>query len=398
MSVMSSKRRLVALSGNLFKDSECTQGLKKACCDNAVPDSRTDQSSYAPAEASSKGGVRCRPSQIPATRSTFRAELVAYKGKRIDRDEPWKTPLLYPKTGNRRATIEYKDLCRLDEGELLNDNLIGFFLRYLEHYLEQTKPELAERVFFYNSYFFEQLMKDLEGKKGIKYENVQKWSKNIDIFRSDFVVVPVIESHHWYLVIIYNLSKFSTLAGSGEEIATEVLSLMNPSLPPTEKQEEVQETQDQPTGKPKKSLSQLSLLLPQVTTPRNSVLDRQKARRSRREHNSSTPIIMTFDSLGVARPKACAALRQYLVKEAENKKGWNIDGSLIPGITATGIPTQPNSTDCGLYLCAYLECFILNPVDFVTRSSTGDKCKHRYANNGKWKAPEQHARADHTTS
>jgi sentrin-specific protease 7 len=76
---------------------------------------------------------------------------------------------------------------------------------------------------------------------------------------------------------------------------------------------------------------------------------------------------MTFDSLGLARPKACTALREYLVEEAKNKKGWNIDKSLIQVVTATGIPTQLNSSDCGLYICAYLECFTLNLADFVRR-------------------------------
>jgi sentrin-specific protease 7 len=158
--------------------------------------------------------------------------------------EPWETPLLYPKTGKRRATVEYNDLWRLDEGKLLNDNLIGFFMRYLEHYLEQSNSELAKRVCFYNSYFFERLTQDPTDKRGIDYKSVQNWTRKIDIFRSDFVVI---ESHHWYLVIIYNLSEINTMAGGDEAIATEVSSLMKPRLSLTEKGEEARESQDRPT-------------------------------------------------------------------------------------------------------------------------------------------------------
>jgi Ulp1 protease family, C-terminal catalytic domain len=34
-------------------------------------------------------------------------------------------------------------------------------------------------------------------------------------------------------------------------------------------------------------------------------------------------------------------------------------------MTAKGIPNQPNFSDCGLYLCAYMEKFILDPAGFV---------------------------------
>ena len=352
---------------------------------------------------SSKGKARSPSRRIAATRSTSRAEAIIHKAEDVARmkysaihglGEVWKSPLIYPRNGKRRMTVEYDDLYRLDEDEFLNDNLIGFYLRYLENHLEQTNPELARRVYFYNSYFFERLMQNSKGKKGIDYESVQKWTRNIDIFDHDFVVLPVNESYHWYVVIICNLAKVSTLVDDdGERLSTEVLPALTLGLPSSQREDETlegamaAETQDLPTEKTMKSLSHLSLsdvdqqvdeLAPaskafsifspaRVPTPRKSGSGRRKVRHSLPKHNPAAPIIMTLDSLGVARSSTCIALRQYIVEEAKNKKGWDLNGSLIKGMTATGIPTQSNFSDCGLYLCAYLEKFILDPASFVRK-------------------------------
>lgn len=310
-----------------------------------------------------------------------------------DLEVRWKGPLIYPKTGKRRMTVEYEDLFRLKEDEFLNDNLIGFFLRYLEHHLEQTNPQLAKRVYFYNSYFFERLMQTSRGKKDINYESVQKWTRNVDIFNYDFIVMPVNESFHWYVVIICNLSKLDSKASNqggnleADMALSEGFTVVKEVV--KEDQEVMDGARDQPTEKTTESMSNLSLsdhdkqldeLAPTVTmsspapssglglTPRKTGPGRRKGvSRYLRKYDISGPVIITFDSLGSARSSTCTALRQYIIEEAKDKKGWSINGSLIKGMTAKGIPTQPNYSDCGLYLCAYLEKFIVDPAGFVGR-------------------------------
>jgi sentrin-specific protease 7 len=171
--------------------------------------------------------LRSASGRIPTTRSSVKAEMSTREEEDVPPrkkysevhgfGDPWKNPLVYPKAGKGRMAVEYTDLFRLDEDEFLNDNLIGFFLRYLEHHLEQTRPELAKKVYFYNSYFFERLMQTSKGKKGINYDSVQKWTRNIDIFSHDFIVMPVNESFHWYVVIICNLPKLNPSAKDDEK-------------------------------------------------------------------------------------------------------------------------------------------------------------------------------------
>ncbi len=354
-------------------------------------------------QLSNTSRLRSSSSKTPSTRSHLEARMSS-KDAEAPREkfsavyslgEPWKTPLTYPKMGRRQMAVEFMDLFRLDEDEFLNDNLIGFYLRYLEHHLEQTNPELAQKVYFYNSYFYERLMQTSKGQKGINYESVQKWTRNIDIFERDFVVVPVNESYHWYVVIICNLSKLSSIANNkGDEVQEDTAAPGAVDIPLEEREDEartdrgVKESHDHPTEKTTESLSHLSLsdvdkqidelapsseavspyLLPQPeSVSKKSGRGRRKGRHSLPKYNVSAPVIMTFDSLGTPRSSTCTALRQYIVEEARNKKGWDVDGGHIKGMTAKGIPTQPNFSDCGLYLCAYLEKFVLNPAGFVRK-------------------------------
>ena len=119
--------------------------------------------------------------------------------------DPWKKALTYPNVGKKKTTVEWSDLERLDEGEFLNDNLIGFYLRYLEQRLEEERPELAKRVYFFNTFFFATLTNAHKGRKRFNYEGVQKWTRSVDLFTYDYIIVPINEQAHWYLAIICNL-------------------------------------------------------------------------------------------------------------------------------------------------------------------------------------------------
>lgn len=119
---------------------------------------------------------------------------------------PWKKPLLYPKNGKKKTIVDFPDLERLDEGQFLNDNLIGFYLRFLENQLEEKRPDLAKKVYFFNTFFFASLTNTQERQKLINYEAVQKWTRSVDIFTYDYIVVPINESAHWYVAIICNSS------------------------------------------------------------------------------------------------------------------------------------------------------------------------------------------------
>ncbi|KAL8905095.1 MAG: hypothetical protein Q9171_006814 [Xanthocarpia ochracea] len=125
--------------------------------------------------------------------------------------KPWPKPLVYPNEGKKRTTVDFSDLERLDEGEFLNDSLIAFYLRYIERQAEQTDPTMARKVYMFNTFFYASLTKP--GQRGINYEAVKKWTRGVDLFTYDFVIVPVNESAHWYVAIICNLPALNRKVG-----------------------------------------------------------------------------------------------------------------------------------------------------------------------------------------
>lgn len=223
---------------------------------NAIDQSR------APIEGQPQRPSCAAPVSRPSRKTDKHLEMARETMPRLKHSEAhglgdrWKVPLIYPRTGKRRETVQYEDLFRLDEDEFLNDNLIGFFLRYLEHHLEQTKPGLASKVYFYNSYFFERLVRTSKKRNGINYESVQKWTRNIDIFSRDYVVVPVNESLHWYVAIICNLPRLIAVESDEEDdLAVSTASIKAAGLLSGQEKScrtnlAMQQAQEQPTEKP----------------------------------------------------------------------------------------------------------------------------------------------------
>lgn len=120
--------------------------------------------------------------------------------KHPDWAKDWRIPLSYS-----RNTVDKDDVARLDEGQFLNDNLIGFYLRYLHDQLEKGNPAIAKRVYFHNSFFYEKLRQP--NSRQINYDGVKKWTAKIDLLSYDYIVVPVNEHAHWWVAIICNAPK-----------------------------------------------------------------------------------------------------------------------------------------------------------------------------------------------
>lgn len=275
----------------------------------------------------------------------------------------WNKDLVYPYPGRRAATVPFEDLKRLDSDEFLNDTLILFFMRYLETHIEKENPELYKRMYFFNTYFFEALTKTPTGKKGFNYDAVSRWTKNINLFSRDFVVVPVNENLHWYLAIICNLPAFvADDDGSGW---TEMGSLAD-----RQSEESPQDT-DFPTAETQKSLADLSISdgekKDQSPTKKKGGGRRKIVRRSLPKYDVTKPVIITLDSLGYARSSTCSHLRNYVMLEGKDKRNLDIDPAELRGMTAKEIPIQSNFSDCGLFVCAYLEQFIADPYNFIRR-------------------------------
>ena len=342
----------------------------------------------------------------------------------------WKKSLTYPKTGKKRATVDFADLERLDEGEMLNDSLVAFQMRYLEHSLEQTRPEIAKRIYFFSTFFYERLTDLPRGQKEINYAAVQKWTRNVDLFGYDYVVVPVNQNFHWYLAIICNLPAIDREFPTEEDASSSTDKEAGTSSPLTSR--EFDKAGDRQLGDEKaaseeavekgarQSFAEMDLAKDEDVEPKDEeMLDdqtgfsnladdgnadapqmiegqqdkesgdpdtvtaiasnspgptrKQKKRKSMppvTRVDPESPLIITLDSLGGAHGNTIKHLKQYLMKECQTRRGGtSFDPTSIKGINAKEIPQQNNFADCGIFMLGYLEMFMNgDPRDFITKT------------------------------
>ncbi|OAA67025.1 ulp1 protease family protein [Niveomyces insectorum RCEF 264] len=117
----------------------------------------------------------------------------------------WRIPLTYSRT-----TVDKDDVARLDEGQFLNDNIINFYLQFLQDTLKKSDSPLAKRVYFHNTFFYEKL-KPSKGST-ISFDGVKRWTAKVDLFSYDYIVVPVNEHAHWWVAIICNVPRILATA------------------------------------------------------------------------------------------------------------------------------------------------------------------------------------------
>lgn len=341
----------------------------------------------------------------------------------------WKKPLVYPKFGKKKEEVSVDDRDRLRENEFLNDNLIAFYTRFLQDHLERTNPAAAKRVYFFNSYFFATLTN--KGLREINYDGVEKWTSKVNLFSYDYIVVPINQNAHWYVAIICNLPSLAlgparildgsalvsdkeSPRGPAKEVH-EILESPEPEAAPVsarlseeesakkqepastsppseearqsfasmtllEKENTLAETEHQKRPSPKKevgpdheeapaSLAAMLAAGQANSTPKQLSKGKSGKKRGGVKLDPEQTAIITFDSLDANRSPTVRLLREYICKEAKNKLNVEIKNpsSMIKGMRAQNIPLQPNYSDCGLYLLAYLENFVRSPDEFVVK-------------------------------
>ncbi|KAG6015919.1 hypothetical protein E4U43_004581 [Claviceps pusilla] len=290
----------------------------------------------------------------------------------------WHKSLVFPATGKNRATVDDGDIPRLDEGEFLNDNLISFYIRYLQFKLESERPELLNKVYFFSTFFFEKL-RSTKGK--INYDGVKAWTAKVDLLSYDYIVVPVNEYAHWYLALICNVpNAVNGIPGEGSDEANpERAGESSPRIAAIERDMSDVTIRDGDTKQKSASVeivpslpsspktmqnsSPSSKATPKTTAPPGS---QTSAVAAQRHDDPRAPKVVTLDSLANAHPTTCKVLREYLIAEAKDKRG--VDLVKIPnGITAKKIPEQDNFCDCGVFVLGYMEEFLRDPDETVRK-------------------------------
>ncbi|OAA39992.1 Ulp1 protease family protein [Metarhizium rileyi] len=315
-------------------------------------------------------------SLAPTTRRTRRTSPVyvarepsldhQWTAQNPDWRKRWHTSLVFPHAGKNRATVDDDDIPRLDEGEFLNDNLISFYVRYLQFKLESDRPDLLNKAYIFNTFFFEKL-RSIRGK--VNYEGVKAWTAKFDLLSYDYIVVPVNENAHWYLAIICNTPNAITgmpddeKSLSREDTASPGITMIARDMSDASLHGDDAielHTKESSGSEPSTSLKTLQGLSPcRKTAAAKSVVAAPHV-------DPRLPKIVTLDSLGSSHPATCRVLKEYLMEEAKDKKG--VDLAMIPtGMTAKKIPEQDNFCDCGVFILGYMKEFLKDPQETVRK-------------------------------
>ncbi|CAF3438305.1 unnamed protein product [Rotaria sp. Silwood1] len=300
-----------------------------------------------------------------------------------------------------RFDLSCDDLLCLNEGEFLNDNIIDFYLQYI--YYEKLSEEDRKRTYLFNSFFYTRLTR--KGNDDIlntsaaerRYNRVKRWLRDVDIFSKDYLILPINQTAHWYIVVIQyhnNVPTEGDLISDDDDNHGKTLTDNRLNLKKKKNTECIIEpivNNNIPGEASSSSTSNIHLIevldeADEVIIDNNNHIKTDNETTTNPKNRSQTPAIIMFDSLrSGSKNRVAATLREFLQLEYDHKKTlpvrslarkiFNID--TIPTIEAA-VPQQPNYFDCGLYILQYMESFFAHrspTINFQSSSTFANWCE-----------------------
>ncbi|KAG0618777.1 hypothetical protein M758_4G091500 [Ceratodon purpureus] len=116
--------------------------------------------------------------------------------------------LTFPEGEDDAVTITVSDMEGLQPMRFLSNNIIDFYIKFLE---TRLSSEDRERFYFFNSFFFTKLLGNSSSfadiyECGVDYNGVRNWTGEANLFEKDYIFIPILRSSHWSLIIICHLS------------------------------------------------------------------------------------------------------------------------------------------------------------------------------------------------
>ncbi|CAH1402245.1 unnamed protein product [Nezara viridula] len=306
-------------------------------------------------------------------------------------------------------SINTEDYACLKEDQFLNDVIIDFYLKYL--WLNVLSEEDRKRTHIFSSFFYKRLTMCPPRQSGNqenqklspaekRHARVKGWTKSVDIFEKDFIIIPINERSHWFLGIICFPGLTGPVRMSDNQAVPNVIrkktdaSVLAGGLTPAK----IYGTTITVVPKDKITIPKaptISLLEPDEerdgesdrdeaeaddddmepnTTDEESGKDEDLMDEATPRVNSKTkapsepikqPSILIFDSLAcTSRSRVCATLREYLLiewKVRHRGKLRDFSKDVFKGAVPK-VPQQTNYIDCGVYVLQYVEAFFKSPI------------------------------------
>ncbi|XP_025270325.1 uncharacterized protein LOC105249552 isoform X2 [Camponotus floridanus] len=338
-----------------------------------------------------------RDNQQQSINTTTRKQSQSSVPNTVSVSDSIQTITVYPPPPAKGGiAINTEDYLCLAEDQFLNDVIIDFYLKYLT--LEILSESDQHRTHVFSSYFYKRLTSPhAQAAESIvpitpaakRHARVQKWTKNVNIFEKDFIIIPINEHAHWFLAIICFpglVGKVSTCAMKTneddvhkivkkskrlKELKAKAVTIGSTTITPvpttiTIDQPDDGSERDEAEGDDEE-MEMDSDEEDEMEQPEENKIETQVKIEQQKE-TIKIPCILIFDSLaGASRARVVATLRDYLTCEYIAKLGVEktFSKDTIKG-ACPKVPQQSNFTDCGLYVLQYVESFFKDPIKDYT--------------------------------
>uniref|UniRef100_A0A8C5U7W6 SUMO specific peptidase 2 n=1 Tax=Malurus cyaneus samueli TaxID=2593467 RepID=A0A8C5U7W6_9PASS len=119
-----------------------------------------------------------------------------------------------------KLAVTREDICTLQPLGWLNDRIMNFYMGLL---VERSKKEGYPAVYAFNTFFYSKL-------SSASHREVKKWTKGVDIFEHDVILVPIHLRVHWTLLVVdlreKTIKYFDSLGQKGDDICKTVLKYL----------------------------------------------------------------------------------------------------------------------------------------------------------------------------
>ncbi|CAI6372918.1 unnamed protein product [Macrosiphum euphorbiae] len=295
------------------------------------------------------------------------------KRRRIDRerDKLSAKNILEVKIDGRPFEIKIHDYRLLEKGMMMNDKLIEF---YLVHMHSKLSDKDKDKSYVFSTLFYTSLTKPVYlctndpslSRSKNRHNKVKRWTRILDVFKKDFIFVPIHKGGHWILAVIcfpYLTGKVHIENGTPSNEPDDDTGRYKVSFPPV--------TCGLDEADPNVEDLWLFDLCSQASMKNHQDRydkyydDVEVLKTQKKNKLVKRPCILIFDSYArstMSNAMVSATLREWLQHEYSNKyNGQQKDFQFMKACTVK-VPQQPNQTDCGLFVMHFFEMFYSRPI------------------------------------
>ncbi|XP_052015603.1 sentrin-specific protease 2-like [Apodemus sylvaticus] len=119
-----------------------------------------------------------------------------------------------------KLQVTREDIQTLESGRWLNDDIINFYLNLL---VERNEEQGYPALHVFSTFFYPKL-------KHSGYSSVKRWTRGVDIFEKEVIIVPIHQQVHWSLVVIdirkQNIAYLDSMGQSGNSICETIFQYL----------------------------------------------------------------------------------------------------------------------------------------------------------------------------